>query len=383
MPGPLHGIRVVEMSGLGPTPFCAMMLADAGADVVTIARPAGKPSISIRAGSKDAVGRGRRHLTLDLKKPGAIDTALRVIDTADALLEGFRPGTMERLGLGPDVCLARNPRLVYGRATGWGQTGPLAKSAGHDINYVAITGALHAIGGTDEPVPPLNLVGDYGGGGMMMAFGMTAALLESRASGKGQVVDGAMCDGVALLMAPFYALVESGSWRDARRDNSIDGGAPDYGTYRCSDGRHVSIGPLEAAFYDQFLNLLGVADEAIFRQRHDRAQWPELRRRFTEIFAQKTRDEWTALLEGTDVCFAPVLKIAEAASHPHLHARGTLVPVEGSGVQPAPAPRFSRTVAPMPGDPQTGRESSRRVLAECGFDAAQIAALEACGAVAG
>lgn len=379
MPGPLHGVRVIEMAGLGPTPFCAMMLADAGADVVTISRPNAKPSGNTRNPATDALARGRRHLTLDLKKSEATQLLLRLVEGAQVLLEGYRPGVMERLGLGPDTCLARNPRLVYGRMTGWGQTGPLAQAAGHDINYIALSGALHATGTGGQPLPSLNLVGDFGGGAMMLAFGVSSALYESQRSGRGQVIDTAMSDGAALLMAPFYAMFASGSWRDSRESNTLDGGAPFYCSYRCSDGRFISIAPLEPQFYELFLNLMEISDE-IFRQRDDRSAWPLLKERLAQRFASRTRDEWCALLEGTDVCFAPVLGLAEAPLHPHNQARGTFVDVAGAW-QPAPAPRFSRTANALPAAPRAGSEAANEVLREAGLDYAAIEALRAAGAL--
>ncbi|MFC6283484.1 MULTISPECIES: CaiB/BaiF CoA transferase family protein [Polaromonas] len=379
MPGPLHGVRVIEMAGLGPTPFCAMMLADAGADVVTINRPNAKPSGNTRNPATDALARGRRHLTLDLKKPEATQLLLRLVEGAQVLLEGYRPGVMERLGLGPDTCLARNPRLVYGRMTGWGQTGPFAQAAGHDINYIALSGALHATGTSGQPLPPLNLVGDFGGGAMMLAFGVSSALYESQRSGQGQVIDAAMSDGAALLMAPFYAMFASGSWRDARESNTLDGAAPFYCSYRCSDGRFISVAPLEPQFYELFLNLMEISDE-IFRQRDDRSAWPLLKERLAQRFASRTRDEWCALLEGTDVCFAPVLGLAEAPLHPHNRARGTFVDVAGAW-QPAPAPRFSRTASALPAAPRASSEAANEVLREAGLDHAAVEALRAAGAL--
>ncbi|MET0987044.1 MAG: CaiB/BaiF CoA-transferase family protein [Steroidobacteraceae bacterium] len=373
MPGPLHGIKVIEIEGLGPAPFCGMMLADAGADVITITRPRGKELSSLRAGAEDAIGRGRRQIALDLKKPEAIEAVLRMIERADVLIEGFRPGTMEKLGLGPDVCLQRNAKLVYGRMTGWGQTGPLALAAGHDINYIALTGALHAIGPKSEPVPPLNLVGDYGGGGMLLAFGVCAALVESIRTGKGQVIDAAMCDGAALLMAPFYTMLASGQWRDERQSNAVDGGAPYYGPYRCKDGKFISIASLEPQFYALLVKLLDLKDE-VFQHREDRANWPKMRELLAARFAERTRDEWCAVLEGTDICFAPVLTLGEASSHRHISARNTLVKV-GSGVQPAPAPRFSRTVSEMRRAASANIDTSRQVLKDSGFSEAEIAAL--------
>jgi alpha-methylacyl-CoA racemase len=379
MPGPLHGVKVIEMAGLGPTPFCAMMLADAGADVITISRPNTTPLGNARDPARDALARGRRHLTLDLKKAESIPLMLRLVENAQVLLEGYRPGVMERLGLGPDTCLAQNPRLVYGRMTGWGQTGPLAQAAGHDINYIALSGALHAIGLRENPVPPLNLVGDFGGGAMMLAFGVTSALYESQRSGQGQVIDAAMSDGAALLMAPFYAMFASGSWTDARESNTLDGAAPFYGSYRCSDDGFISIAPLEPQFYALFLKLMGIDDE-LFKQRNDRSTWPLMKQQLVERFASKPRNEWCKLLEGTDVCFAPVLNIAEAPLHPHNRARATFTEVAGAW-QPAPAPRFSRTASDVPAAPRAGCDVAREILLESGLDLAAIDALHSAGVV--
>jgi alpha-methylacyl-CoA racemase len=336
---PLHGVRVIEMAGLGPGPYCAMLLADMGADVVRVDRPGGGALPGAPDPERDVLNRGRRSIALDLKDPDAVRTLLALVEKADALVEGYRPGVMERLGLGPEACHARNPALVYGRMTGWGQHGPLAPRAGHDINYIALSGALHAIGPADGvPVPPLNLVGDFGGGGMLLAFGLLCALLEARRCGRGRVVDAAMSDGSASLMTIIYGLHASGLWHDARGRNLLDGGAPYYGCYRCADGGHVAVGALEPAFYRDLLDLLGLADGPEWRQ-DDVALWPEQRRRFAEIFATRPRDVWAALAEGRDCCLTPVLSLAEAPDHPHNRARGTFVAHAGI-VQPAPVPRF-------------------------------------------
>ena len=350
--GPLSGLRVVEFAGIGPGPFAAMLLSDMGADVVRIDRPG-----AVRR-ANDIPGRGRTALALDLKQPGDVAQALALLDHADALIEGFRPGVMERLGLGPDVVAARNPKLVFGRMTGWGQTGPLAHAAGHDINYIAITGALHAIGTQAAPVPPLNLVGDYGGGSLYLIVGILAALLEAKISGHGQVVDCAISDNVVNLMATFYGIAAGGGWKDERAANMLDGGAHFYRTYACKDGKHLSVGAIEPQFYALLRQIAGMADPAFDAQR-DQAAWPDLHARAAAIFATKTRDEWTALLEGTDACVAPVLSLAEAPLHHHLVARGSFVEVDGIS-QPAPAPRFSRT----PGAVQANRqaESAAAVL---------------------
>ncbi|MDB5816474.1 MAG: Alpha-methylacyl-CoA racemase [Rhizobacter sp.] len=348
MAGPLAGLKVVEMVGLGPGPFCAMMLADMGADIVRIDRPRpADASKAITSNPKDITVRGRPTITLDLRQPAGVEAALALIDSADALIEGFRPGVMERNGLGPDVCLARNPKLVYGRMTGWGQHGPLAQAAGHDINYIAISGALHAIGRSGEaPVVPLNLVGDFGGGAMMLAFGLMCGLHEAKQSGRGQVIDAAMTDGTALLSAMMYGFKAAGQWNNQRGENLLDGGAHFYDTYACGDGKYVAIGAIEPQFYAKLRDLCGI-DDPTFDDQHDAALWPLLKLRMADVFRTKKRDEWCQLLEGTDACFAPVLDWDEAPQHPHNMARETFVTVDGV-VQPAPAPRFSRTPASPP-----------------------------------
>ena len=341
MTGPLSGVRVVELAGIGPGPFCAMMLADLGADVVRIGRPGGE------ADALDVTSRNRCSIELDLRADGGAEQALALIAHADLLIEGFRPGVMERLGLGPEVCLSRNPRLVYGRMTGWGQTGPLARAAGHDINYIAITGALHALGRPEHPPsPPLNLVGDFGGGGMLLAVGLLAALHEVAASGRGQVVDAAMTDGTSLLSAFIHGLKAQGRWTNQRGENLLDGGAHFYDTYACADGRFVAIGAIEPQFYAELRHRCGI-DDPLFDEQGDVTRWPLLKLRLADIFRTRTRDEWCALLEGSDACFAPVLDLDEAPAHPHNRARQTFVSVDGI-VQPAPAPRFSRTPARTP-----------------------------------
>ena len=346
MPGPLAGLKVVEMGGLGPAPFCGMLLADMGAEVLRIARPG--PAAPLQDGRFDVFARGKQSLAADLRDPTALSAVLDVIAQADALIEGFRPGVMERLGLGPEVCLARNPRLVFGRMTGWGQTGPLAHAAGHDINYIALAGALHAIGPRGQkPVVPLNFVGDFGGGGMLLGFGLVCALLEARTSGRGQVVDAAMTDGTALLSTMVYGFKAQGQWSNQRGDNLLDGGAHFYDTYTCADGKHIAIGAIEPQFYALLLKLLGITDPAFAAQMNP-AVWPDLKQRLSALFATRPRDAWCALLEGTDVCFAPVLDWDEAPQHPHNVARKTFIEVDGV-VQPAPAPRFSRTVAGVRG----------------------------------
>jgi alpha-methylacyl-CoA racemase len=377
MAGPLAGVRVVEMVGLGPCPFAAMMLADMGAEVIRIDRktaPGADNPFPMLGTKFDVMARGRRSLALDLKQPAAKEVVLALLDQADVVLEGFRPGVMERLGFGPDVCHARNPKLVYGRVTGWGQHGPLAQAAGHDLNYIALTGMLHAMGRADTPpAPPLNLVGDFGGGAMMLAFGVVCAVLEARGSGKGQVVDAAMTDGAALLGAMMYGLRAFGSWNDAREANLLDGGAPFYDTYACADGKFVSIGSLEPQFYALLLKLTGATDPA-FSTQMDETSWPQMKERFTALFKTRGRDDWCALLEGTDVCFAPVLDMAEAPAHPHNQARGTFVEVEGV-IQPAPAPRFSRSTPEVRGAASKPGADSAAILADWGWSGEAIAAL--------
>ena len=342
MPGPLAGLKVVEMAGLGPAPFCGMLLADMGAQVLRITRPG--PAAPRQDGRFDVFARGKQSISADLRDPAALAAVLDAIAKADALIEGFRPGVMERLGLGPDVCLARNPRLVYGRMTGWGQTGPLAHAAGHDINYIALAGALHAIGPAGQkPTVPLNYIGDFGGGGMLLGFGLVCALLEARTSGHGQVVDAAMTDGTALLSTMMYGFKAQGQWSNRRGDNMLDGGAHFYDTYTCADGKHIAIGAIEPQFYALLIKLLDITDPA-FQAQLNPAAWPDLKHRLAALFATRPREAWCALLEGTDACFAPVLDWDEAPLHPHNVARGTFVQVDGV-VQPAPAPRFSRTVA--------------------------------------
>ncbi len=361
--GPLKGIKIVEMAGIGPGPFCAMLLADMGADVVRVER---EDSTSLLGLDYDILNRGRRSVAADLKTPEGVDRVLKLVEKADGLTEGFRPGVMERLGLGPDVCHQRNPRLVYGRMTGWGQDGPLAHAAGHDINYIALTGVLHAIGTKQSgPVPPLNLVGDFGGGAMYLAFGMVCGLLEARASGQGQVIDAAMTDGASLLMAGIYALKHQGLWTDERESNLLDGGAHFYGTFECADGKWVAIGSIEPQFYALLLEKTGITDEAFTRQ-HDAAAWPDLKEKLAKVFKSKTREEWCAIMEGSDVCFAPVLDMGEAPEHPHNKARGTFFERDGV-VQPAPAPRFSRTRAEIQGPPPRPGQHTDEVLADWGI----------------
>jgi alpha-methylacyl-CoA racemase len=343
MAGALDGITVIELAGIGPAPFACMMLADHGARVIRIERP--DTARFGDFGSRDALNRNREIVTLDLKQPEAIAQVLDTVAGADALVEGNRPGVIERLGLGPDVLLARNPRLVIGRMTGWGQDGPKAMRAGHDINYVALSGALHTYGPKERPIAPVNVVGDYGGGGMLLAFGLLAGILSARSTGKGQVIDAAMIDGAAILSAMTYTMFAEGMWREEREANVIDGGAHFYGTYETADGKWVSIGPLEPQFYAILLDKLDLTGDPAFAYGADPATWPQLKARLAEIFRMRSRDEWCAIMEDTDICFAPVLSLAEAPQHPHNLARGTFVEVGGL-LQPAPAPRFLGTPAP-------------------------------------
>ena len=376
--GPLAGLRVLEFEAIGPGPFCGMMLADMGADVLLVDRAHDAQLGLGRDRQFDVMLRGRRSVTLDLKTEQGVAAALLLADKADAIIEGFRPGVMERLGLGPAVMLARNPRLVYGRMTGWGQQGPMADRAGHDINYIALSGVLHAIGRAGEaPVPPLNLVGDFGGGGMLLAFGVACGIIEARTSGRGQVVDAAMVDGASTLSAMFAGLLASGRWTEARGDNILDTGAPWYECYETQDGKFVSVGAIEPKFYGELVQRLGLAGEVLPRQ-HERAGWPELRSRFAAAFRSKTRDAWCAVFDGSDACFAPVLTFSEARAHPHNVLRKGSVTINDVA-QPAPAPRFQRTPgeirspAPQPG--ALGAEA----LADWGFAATEIEKLAMLG----
>ncbi|MBV1918475.1 MAG: CoA transferase [Sphingomonadaceae bacterium] len=350
MAGALDGITIVELAGIGPGPFAGMMLADHGARVIRIDRPGTSGSGRMKS---DATRRNREHLELDLKSPQSRGKILELVAEADGLIEGLRPGALERLGLGPDVLLQANPGIVIGRMTGWGQDGPLAHAAGHDINYVALSGALHAYGREGQkPTAPLNAVGDYGGGGMMLAFGMLAGILSARTTGKGQVVDCAMVDGAAILSTIIYSLLGNGLWNEERGKNMLDTGAGYYETYETADGKYISIGPVEPVFYAELLARLGISDDPVFKDQNDEDSWPAMKVRLTEIFLTKTRDVWCEMLEGTDVCFAPVLSLSEAPSHPHNVARGTFIE-SGGFSQPAPAPRFSATPAPEVRAPKT------------------------------
>ncbi|HXQ47619.1 MAG TPA: CaiB/BaiF CoA-transferase family protein [Caulobacteraceae bacterium] len=372
--GPLSGLKIVEFAGIGPGPFCGMLLSDLGADVVRIDRKGGG-----RGSKFDVTGRGRRSVALDLKTPEAVDACLTLMERADAAFEGFRPGVMERLGLGPEVALKRNPKLVYGRMTGWGQTGPLSQAAGHDINYIALTGALAAIGTKDKPVPPLNLVGDFGGGALYLAFGLLAGVIHARATGQGQVVDCAMTDGAASLMAMFYGMTASGAWRGAREANLLDGGAQFYDVYQCKDDRWIALGSIEPQFYALLLEKTGINDPQ-FKSQMNREDWPELKRKLATVIRTRSRDEWEKIMGGSDVCFAPVLGIDEAPSHPHNAARQTFVTVEGV-VQPAPAPRFSASPSSSPAPPPAIGAHNHEALADWGFDSAAIRALETAAAL--
>ena len=379
--GPLEGVKILEIAGIGPGPFAAMMLADMGADIIRVDRAQSVMGGDPAAPPADVLNRGRRSVGIDLKNPDGVATLLDLVESADALIEGFRPGVAERLGFGPDVCLARNPRLVFGRMTGWGQDGPYAQAAGHDINYIALAGALEPLGRAGEkPTPPLNLVGDFGGGGMLLAFGVVCALLEAKSSGEGQVVDAAMVDGAAVLMTMFHAFSAMGVWQPERGTNLLDTGAHFYEVYETSDAKFVSIGSIEPQFYAELLRLTGLdADESMPRQQ-DRTQWPALKERFAELFKTKTRDEWCEIMEHTDVCFAPVLSLAEAPQHPHNVERGTFVERNGV-VQPAPAPRFSRTAAEIQRPPSFAGQHTDEALADWGIDPATIAKLRETGAL--
>ena len=369
--GPLKGLKIIEFAGIGPGPFCGMVLADMGAEVIRIDRLNTKGS----GNRLDVLNRGRKSLALELKKPEAVQIALKLIESADALIEGFRPGVMERLGLGPEECLKRNSRLVYGRITGWGQSGYLAESAGHDINYIAITGVLHGVGVSGgAPLPPLNLAGDFGGGGMLLALGITSALLEAQRSGKGQVVDAAMTDGSALLISLLYGLKAMGFWQNERGENLFDGGAHFYRTYQCADGKWVSIGSLEPQFYSLLLEKTGISDED-FQNQLIPSHWKPLAEKLSVIFKTKTREEWCRIMENTDVCFAPVLDMDEAPEYQHNKDRGTFLKLDGV-VQPAPAPRFSRTMSEVQGPSPTNGEHTNQVLLQHGYSEKDIANLE-------
>lgn len=375
--GPLSGFKIIELAGIGPGPFCGMMLSDMGAEVIRVERLSG-----VNRAPKDVLVRNRRNIALDLKSEAGVETVLRLVESADALFEGFRPGVTERLGLGPEHCMARNPRLVYGRMTGWGQEGPMAAAAGHDINYIGLSGALHAMGRAGErPVPPLNLVGDFGGGGMLLAYGLVCALLETQKSGQGQVVDAAMVDGAAALMAMFFSMSATGAFTDQRGTNLLDGGAHFYDTYETKDGQYVCIGSIEPQFYALLIEKAGL-DENLFRDQMNPARWPELKVELTRTFLTKTQAQWCEIMEGTDVCFAPVLSIFDAPEHPHNKARGSFLEVDGV-MQPAPAPRFSRTPPAVVHGARIPGQDTQTVLHDYGFSADEISQLENDGTIAG
>ncbi len=370
--GPLSGIKIIEVGGIGPGPFCGMMLSDMGADIIRVERKGG---LSLSDPKYDLLTRNRKSISINLRNPQGAKTLLKMIEQVDALQEGFRPGVMEKLGIGPDNCLKRNPRLVYGRMTGWGQEGPLARAAGHDINYIALSGALHSIGRKDQcPVPPLNLVGDFGGGGMLLAFGMVCALLETQKSGQGQVVDAAMTDGSATLMTMIYGLKAAGLWTDKPGTNLLDTGAHFYDTYETADKKFIAIGAIEPQFYELLLKLAEI-DDPDFQNQLDFAQWPQLKEKLTILFKTKTRDAWCKIMEGSDVCFAPVLSMSEAPEHPHNKQRNTFI--ENNGVlQPAPSPRFSRTAPEVRNPPPIPGQDTESVLADFGFSVGEIDSLK-------
>lgn len=366
---PLAGLRIIEFAGIGPGPFAGMMLADMGAEIIRIERPGASSPTGQGAYDLDFLARGRQSISLNMKTPGAVELALRLVEGADGVIEGFRPGVMERLGLGPDVCLGRNPRLVYGRMTGWGQDGPVSKTAGHDLNYIALSGALWASGEAGRaPTFPLNLLGDFGGGGMFLAFGMVTGLIKAMRTGHGDVVDAAIVDGTAALMSMIYSRRAMGGWRDERASNALDGGVPWYGVYECADGEWITIGALEPQFWAVLLDRLGLTSDEM-GDRADRAAWPAMRARFTSVFQSQPRDHWVALLQDSDACFAPVLSPAEAPDHPHVRARGIF---SDGPVQPMPAPRFSQAQTPLPRTPPSPGADSKTVLADLGLSADEI-----------
>ena len=375
--GPLSGLKIIELAGIGPGPFCGMMLSDMGAEVIRVERPGNASSPP-----KDVLARNRRSIALDLKQPAGVEAVLKLLESADGLFEGFRPGVTERLGLGPEQCMARNERLVYGRMTGWGQDGPMAHAAGHDINYIGLTGALHAVGRRGEgPVPPLNLVGDFGGGGMLLAYGMVCGMLEAQRSGRGQVVDAAMVDGAAALMAMFFSFAAGGAFSDQRGTNMLDGGAHFYDTYETKDAKHICIGSIEPQFYELLLEKAEL-DKDKYKDQMNPVLWPELKEDLRQVFLSKTQAEWCAIMEGTDVCFAPVLSIFEAPQHPHNVARNTFLEVDGV-MQQAPAPRFSRSTPEISHGARIPGEDTLSVLKDYGFRPDEIDALREGGVIAG
>jgi alpha-methylacyl-CoA racemase len=381
MPGPLTGLRIIEIAGIGPGPFAGMMLADHGAEVIRVERPGASPARG--TADTDILARGRRAIAIDLKQPEGVAVLRDLARTADGLIEGFRPGVMERLGLGPDVLLADNPKIVFGRMTGWGQTGPLARTAGHDIDYIAIAGALHAFGRAGEkPTPPINMVADFGGGGMFLAFGMVSAILHAQRTGQGQVIDCAMVDGAAVLMSMIWSLRAAGAWRDERGVNPLDTGAHFYETYETADGKHLAVGAIEPQFYAEMRRLAGLAEDRELDAQLNPANWPHLKQKLAAVFATRTRDEWTAIFDGTDACVSPILSMAEAPAHPHNATRATFI--ETAGVtQPAPAPRYSVTQPGRPHMPTNNNGADTdTILSGIGYDPARIATMKQAGILA-
>ncbi|NKI18728.1 CoA transferase [Spongiibacter sp. KMU-166] len=374
--GPLTGLKIIEIKGIGPGPYAGQVLADLGAEVIVVER-ASKPNSIALPSAIDVNSRGKKSIALDLRKPEGLETLLKMVEGADGIFEGNRPGVAERVGFGPDTCLARNPKIVYGRMTGWGQTGPLAHSAGHDYNYISLSGAAAAIGTPDKPVPPLNVVGDFAGGSLFLVIGMLSALLEAQKSGKGQVVDAAITDGTSHLMSMFHSMDALGLFNTQREANLLDGGTPFYGSYETADGKHLSVAPIEPQFFAEMIQKLGLPEKYIAEQ-NNQAIWPELKTALTQAFKTKTRDEWVDIFEGSDACVAGILTLKEAAQHPHNKARGTYVEVNGQ-MQPAPAPRFSRSQSDTPKPPSAEGADTKEVLGEWGFDDDAIASLEQAG----
>lgn len=376
--GPLAGIKIIEMKGIGPGPYAGQVMADLGAEVIVVER-ASKPNSIAPPSAMDVNSRGKKSIALDLRKPEGLEALLTLVESADVIFEGNRPGVAEKLGFGPDVCMERNPKIIYGRMTGWGQTGTLAHSAGHDYNYISLTGVAAAIGTEEQPVPPLNLVGDYAGGSMFLVVGILSALLEVKTSGKGQVVDAAITDGSAHLMSMFYTMDKLGANQVKRESNLLDGGVPYYGAYQTSDGKHVSVGPIEPQFFAQMIQKSGMP-ESFIQDQNNPEKWAEIKSTMTETFNSKTRDEWVDIFEGSDACVAGILNIREAAEHPHNKSRGTYIDIEGH-VQPAPAPQFSRSQCDKPAAPEAEGASTKAVLSDWGFDDNAINALDLAGAL--